>query len=117
MKKRITLFLSVLSVLGIFSIGNIHSLKAAEPSFNIEKAITAGDHKSLAEYYHAQANEQKKIAEMHQKMKTEYRDTHVHYKGYENAMAGHCNNLQLKAQEIADQYEELAKQEEKLIKK
>lgn len=90
--------------------------KADHKSINVEKAISKGDHKALAEYYRSQADAQKKIAEMHDEMKTEYRKTHVHYKGIENTLAGHCGNLKSQALKMANEYETLAKEEEKMIK-
>jgi 7-cyano-7-deazaguanine synthase in queuosine biosynthesis len=87
---------------------------AQSGSFDVEKAIAAGDHKGLAEYYQSQAEAQRKIAAMHDKMKTAYRNTHVHYKGIENVLAGHCGDLKFEALKMAEQYDALAKQEEKL---
>lgn len=117
MKKRITSLLSALSILSILLIGAVSSQVRAEQSFDVEKAISSGDHKGLAEYYRSKAEEQRKIAEMHEKMKTSYKNTHVHYKGSENALATHCGNLQIKAREMADQYDKLAQEEEKLAGK
>lgn len=115
MKNKIASLLSALSVLAMLSVwvAPVH----AEQTFNVEKAIAAGNHKGLADYYHSQAEEQKKITEMHDKMKTEYRTSHVHYKGSENVLAGHCGNLQLKSREMAEEYEKLAQQEERLANK
>lgn len=86
----------------------------AQGNVDVEKAITAGDHKSLAQYYKSQAEAQRKIAEMHQKMKAEYRKTHVHYKGTENVLAGHCGNLEQEALKAAEQYDKMAQEEENL---
>ncbi len=86
----------------------------AQQKFDVEKAISSGDHKGLAEYYKAQAEEQRKIAAMHDKMKVAYRQTHVHYKGIENDLAGHCGDLKFEALKMAEQYDKLAAQEEKL---
>ena len=113
--KKITffsLFLFFVLALSSFRPNLLH----AQTSFDADKAIAAGDHKGLAAYYKSQAEAQRKIAEMHKKMKTSYRDTHVHYKGTENAMATHCGNLQLQAEKMAEQYDALAAQEEKLAK-
>jgi hypothetical protein len=98
-------------VFSTFTISNVH---AQSGSFDVEKAIAAGDHKGLAEYYQSQAEAQRKIAAMHDKMKTAYRNTHVHYKGIENVLAGHCGDLKFEALKMAEQYDALAKQEEKL---
>lgn len=98
----------------VFSTFTISTVHAQTSSFDMEKAIAAGDHKGLAEYYESQAEAQRKIAEMHQKMKTAYRNTHVHYKGIKNVQAGHCGNLKFQALKMAEQYDALAKQEEKL---
>lgn len=114
-RKTFSLF-SILFVLCTVFFWKTSGAHAVMP-FDMEKAIASGDHKGLAEYYRSQATEQKKIAEMHDKMKTEYRNTHVHYKGFENVMAGHCGNLSFKAREMAEQYEKLAEQEEKLANK
>ena len=94
-----------------YTISNVH---AQSSSFDVDKAIAAGDHKGLAEYYKSQAEAQRTIAAMHDKMKTAYRNTHVHYKGSENVMAGHCGDLKFQALKMAEQYDALAKQEEKL---
>ncbi|MBZ0123382.1 MAG: hypothetical protein K8F31_05805 [Roseovarius sp.] len=94
-----------------YTISNVH---AQSSSFDVDKAIAAGDHKGLAEYYKSQAEAQRTIAAMHDKMKTAYRNTHVHYKGSENVMAGHCGDLKFQALKMAEQYDALAKEEGKL---
>ncbi len=112
MKNKIALLFSALSVLAMLSVwvAPIH----AEQTFDVVKSIAAGNHKGLAEYYRTQAEEQKRITKMHDKMKTEYRTSYVHYKGTENVLAGHCGNLQLKSREMAEEYEKLAQEEDKL---
>ncbi len=112
MKKLISSFF----VLSMFFAVALPIAKADHKTIDVEKAISKGDHKALAEYYHSQADAQKKIAAMHDEMKTEYRKTHVHYKGIENTLAGHCGNLKSQALKMADEYEALAKEEEKRIK-
>lgn len=110
------LFIALLLVLGVsFSLAPI----AKAQSFDVEKSISSGDHKGLAEYYKSQAEAQRKIAEMHDKMRADYKNNHnhVHYKGYENVLAGHCGNLKFQALKMAEQYDALAKQEENLAAK
>lgn len=111
--NRLGISVALLFVLafGSFTISNA---RAQSGSFDVEKAIAAGDHKGLAEYYKSQAEAQRQIAAMHDKMKTSYRNTHVHYKGTENVLAGHCGDLKFEALKMAEQYDALAKQEEKL---
>jgi hypothetical protein len=113
MKKLLSLSLLSLIIVLALSIHSTSAVSADQP-FDVEKAIASGDHKGLADYYKTQAEAQRKIAEMHDKMKTEYRESHVHYKGTENVMAGHCGNLKFKALKMAEQYDDMAKQEEKL---
>lgn len=110
-KVKLSLLLAFVMAMGMAS------PVIAQQSFDVEKAIAAGDHKGLADYYKTQAEAQRKVAAMHDKMKVSYRDTHVHYKGTENVLAGHCGNLKEEALKSADQYDDLAKQEELLIKK
>lgn len=104
----------IFQLIFVFLIGLTALPGAHAQSFEVEKAIAAGDHKGLAEYYKSQADTQRKMAELHRKMKTEYRRTHVHYKGIENVLAGHCGNLSHEALQMAEQYDALAKGEEKL---
>lgn len=89
----------------------------AQANFDVQKAIASGDHKGLAEYYKSQAEAQRKIAGMHDAMRADYGKDHVHYKGSENVMTGHCMNLKLQALKSADEYDALAAQEEKLAAK
>lgn len=114
MKKVVSFSLLLLFVLavGSFKPNMIH----AQASFDVEKAIAAGDHKGLADYYKSQAEAQRKIVDMHKKMKKNYSGNHAHYKGYENVLAGHCGSLQFQAEKMAEQYDALAAQEEKLVK-
>ncbi len=111
MKRNLGVVFFILAlVLSLQSVSQVQ----AQASFDVQKAIAAGDHKGLTEYYKSQADAQRKIAAMHDSMKVAYRDTHVHYKGTENVLAGHCGNLKLEALKMAAQYDELAAQEEKL---
>lgn len=96
---------------------SLSSFAQAETSMDVEKAISSGDHKGLAEYYKSQAEAQRKTVEMHKNMKKTYTGQHAHYKGYENVLAGHCGNLQFQAAKMADQYDALAQEEEKLAAK
>ncbi|GEM_PF-3450028 len=115
MKTKHSLLKIVAVFLSIAGFGiSMSSVTYAQPAFNVQKAIAAGDHKGLAEYYQSQADAQRKIAAMHDDMKVAYRNTYVHYKGTENVLAGHCGNLKLQALKMADQYDALAAQEEKL---
>lgn len=108
------LLIALLLVLGVsFSLTPMVSAQ----SFDVDKAIAAGDHKALADYYKSQAEAQRTTVEMHKKMKTQYSGAHAHYKGYENVLAGHCGNLQFQAAKMAEQYDALAKQEESLAAK
>lgn len=100
----------------ILSSGLALGARAQAQSFDVDKAISTGDHKGLAEYYKSQAEAQRNIAAMHDKMKVAYRESHVHYKGSENVMAGHCGDLKFEALKAAEQFDALAKQEEKLAK-
>lgn len=99
----------------------VHAQSAAEnrnppAAFDVEKAIAAGDHQALAEYYRSQAEAQREIAKRHGQMRTDYRKTHVHYKGIENTLSGHCGTLRYQALKAAEQYDAMAKIEEKLAK-
>lgn len=112
--KKINLKSGLLALVLAASLLGSAGIARAQQSFDVQKAIAAGDHQALANYYKSQAEAERNVAAMHDKMKTSYRDTHVHYKGSENVLAGHCGNLKLKALESAEQYDALAAQEEKL---
>jgi hypothetical protein len=86
----------------------------AQQSFDVNKAIAAGDHKGLAEYYKSQADLYRQKAASHDNMHADYKKSHVHYKGMENTFAAHCATLKQDALNTAQQYDALAKQEEKL---
>lgn len=86
----------------------------AAGDFNVQEAISKGDHKGLAAYYKEKAEKYRKRAAKHETMEADYKKSHVHYKGMENTMAIHCKALKAKALEAATQYEEMAKAEEKL---
>jgi hypothetical protein len=109
-RLRISIFFLFALVISSYAISTVY----AQSTFDVDKAIASGDHKGLAEYYKAQAEAQRNVAAMHDKMKTAYRDSHVHYKGSDNVMAGHCGDLKFQALKSAELYDALAKQEEKL---
>lgn len=114
MKRKILSGLCFLSVL--FGVtGPV--LKAETRVVNVEKAINSGDHQALAAYYRGKAVEQKKMADIHEQMKTEYKNSHVHYKGMESSLASHCEKMKKNALKLAEEYEELAKKEEKAMTK
>lgn len=115
MRKFVLKAMMFLSFMGVFVLSL--PAKAVEQNFDVQKAIAAGDHKGLAGYYKLQADEQRKVAEKHDKMKVAYKDSHVHYKGSDNVMQGHCSNLKDQALKAATQYDDLAKQEENLASK
>lgn len=116
MKNRSSfkIFIALLLVLG----GSVSLAPMARAqTFDADKAILSGDHKGLAEYYKSQAEAQRKTVAMHKKMKASYHESYVHYKGSENVMTGHCGNLQLQAEKMAEQYDALAQKEQSLATK
>lgn len=90
---------------------------AAEQPFDVGKAIAAGDHKGLADYYKAQADLYRKKAEEHDAMMADYKKGHAYYKGMENSFQAHCEKLKKDALSMAEKYNAMAAEEEKLIKK
>lgn len=116
MKNRSSFKILIALLLVLGGSVSLASMASAQ-AFDMDKAISSGDHKGLADYYKSQAEAQRKTVEMHKKMKTSYRESHVHYKGTENVLAGHCGNLQFQAAKMADQYDALAKQEDRLATK
>ena len=105
--------LALFAIVIMAGVSTVH----AQASFDPQKAIAAGDHKGLANYYKSQADAQRKIADMHDAMRANYGKDHVHYKGSENVMTGHCMNLKGQALKSADDYDALAAQEAKLAEK
>ncbi len=110
MKKILSFSFLVFVVFALAAFQNVH----AQANFDVQKAIASGDHKGLADYYKSQADAQRKIADMHDAMRANYGKDHVHYKGSENVMTGHCMNLKGQALKSADEYDALSAQETKL---
>ncbi|HKY63555.1 MAG TPA: hypothetical protein VJR29_09060 [bacterium] len=113
MRKIISL-IAFIMVMGLGA--HLNSAMGAEQKFDVDQAIAAGDHKGLAEYYRAQAEDYRKKAAAHDTMHTDYKKSHVHYKGMENTFQAHCSQLKEKALETAAKYDQMAQDEEKLVK-
>lgn len=107
-KNRLILFLLVFFLL----LMSHHSLLVnAEEPFDVNKAIAAGDHRGLAEYYRSQMAAEKKAAERHDQMRREYAKSvapHAHN------LVLHCEELYLLSLKQAKTYEWLTIQEERL---
>ncbi len=83
----------------------------ADAPFDVKKAISAGDHRGLAEYYRAQATAERKAAERHDQMRLEYQKSaapHAHN------LVLHCHELYLLSLKQAKTYDWLTIQEERL---
>lgn len=105
-------------IVGMVVAASLFSLSLAYAQlFDPEKAIAAGDHKALADYYRSQVNDLKKLSEQHEKMRDLYQKNHNHYRDFAQTMAHHCENLRLQLLQSSYIYEALAKEEEKLEKK
>lgn len=107
-KKKRILYLISLSVLLAVSAPLL--LTAGEP-FDVNKAISTGDHKGLVEYYRSQMAAEKKAAEFHDQMRREYAKStapHAHLQVL------HCEKLYLLSLKQAQTYEWLTIQEERL---
>lgn len=113
MRRKLILFLFILSL--FLTVAGKVSSEDASKSVNPEQVVTAGDHAELANYYKSQAEARRQIAEMHDKMKVSYRNSHVHYKGTENALAGQCGELKFQALKMAEKCDAMAKEEAKLV--
>ncbi len=110
MKKLLSISLFLLFIFGSYQISNVQ----AQSNFDVDKAISAGDHKGLAEYYKSQADLYRQKAAQHDNMHADYKKSHVHYKGMENTFSAHCLSLKEDALKTANQYDAMAKAEEKL---
>lgn len=107
---------SYLLLFFIFTVsGPLTPIAQAEQKFDVEKAIAAGDHKDLAEYYRAQAARYRQLAEKHKKMEATYveatADWGITY------LPKQCADLVKRSMETAEIYEKLAQAEEELSKK
>ena len=111
--KRI-LSVSFFALILVILMGGSGKTGFAQQTFDVNKAIAAGDHKGLAEYYKSQADLYRQKAASHDNMHADYKKSHVHYKGMENTFAAHCATLKQDALNTAQQYDALAKEEEKL---
>jgi len=83
-------------------------------TFHIDKAITKGEHRGLANYYRQQAKLYRLEAKNHDRMKIVYSNAHLHYGGSENVFKEHCTELSNLALQTAEQYDALAKEEDEL---
>lgn len=113
MKKRISTLFSILSVLTLLFMSTLSHAHSGD-AFDVEKAIHSGNHQALAEYYRAQATLQRKEAEKHKKMETIYITSQEKEVSY---LSKHCVNLANETSKMAEIYEQLAQEEEKLAKK
>jgi hypothetical protein len=116
MKKLISVSFFALMLTLLLAVGPTQTV-FAQPTFDVDKAIAAGDHQGLADYYKSQAVVYRQNAAKHDNMEANYKKSHVHYKGMENALPVHCATLKKDALNTADQYDAMAKEEEALIKK
>jgi hypothetical protein len=113
MKKALALIVLTLAVqFGFHSL----AVAATDQNFDVSKAIAAGDHKGLADYYKGQADMYRQKASEHDAMMANYKTAHAYKKGMENSFQAHCTKLKQDALDMADKYDALAKQEEQLIK-
>ncbi len=113
MKKRVILFLSALAILFVLSNG-VSPTVYADQSFDVEKAIATGNHKSLADYYQTQAALSRQTAEKHKNRAKVYIDFH---EKENSSLSEHCSNLSHQATAMAIEYDKLVQEEEKLANK
>jgi predicted RNase H-like nuclease (RuvC/YqgF family) len=78
----------------------------------VESASTPAEHQALARYFRAQAAEAKALAELHQSMSRSYSGK----PGEIRNMNKHCDQIAKLNQDLAAQYESLAKAEEAAAK-
>ena len=116
MKNIISKSLPYLMLALLMNVGSIQT-SFAQQTFDVNKAIAAGDHQGLADYYKAQAEVYRQKAAAHDTMHADYKKSHVHYKGMENTFSAHCATLKEDALKTANQYDAMAKEEEALAKK
>ncbi len=116
MKKNLLLLLSIF-LLGIsgFAQAQTSPQPAVVPSkAELKKAIAAGDHKTLAQYYKALADEERAEAAMHEELAKTYRESYVHYDGIQDNIPDQCNQLKDHALKKAAQYDQMAALETRL---
>lgn len=105
----------LLSLIGFVLLGSLLFTPAAfaQQNFDVQKAITNGDHPALADYYQNQAQRYRELAEQHQQMEKEYR---ISPGGKIKGSRGgyHCRKLRSLALKSAKTYESLAEAEKKL---
>lgn len=107
---------SYLLLFFIFTVSaHLAPIAQAQQKFDVKKAIAAGDHQALSKYYQTQAEAQRKLAELHDRMRLSYQNDPVHYtKSDAHNMAGHCENLRVQALKLANTFDILALQEKRL---
>jgi hypothetical protein len=115
--RQFFVFLLLSIMLGAFGLSNRALAAAEKTSFDVDKAIAAGDHQGLSDYYKSQADLYRQKAQSHENMHADYKKSLVHYKGMENTFTTHCNALKKAALNTAAQYDDLASEEAKLAKK
>lgn len=81
----------------------------AKEKIDIEKALMQGHHEKLVKYYQEQAEEQRSIANLHTRMMNNYRGSHA-YRNH-SKMSKHCKRLRDYALKMADEYDNMAKDE------
>ena len=77
--------------------------------FVIEAAQTQAEHEALAKYYEEEAAAARSLAKRHERMATSYLRGRGSKKGYQPNYSAHCKGIAAKQEEIAKQFEELAK--------
>lgn len=75
----------------------------------IENADTPEEHRALARYYRMKASDAKALAQEHRKMAERYSGGNM---GNKRAMKKHCDRIAELNEDLAAQYEELAKGED-----
>jgi hypothetical protein len=87
---------------------------AAPTEAQVEKAIAEGDHRTLAGYYRALAETERRRAAMHEKMARSY-GASPHYRRFRKNLAVPCRKLRYDALDRAREYDRLAEEEEELL--
>ncbi len=116
MKKNLLLLLSIF-ILGISSFARAQTAPQSPPlpsKADLKKAIAAGDHKTLAQYYKALADEERSDALMHEELGKTYQESYVHYDGIQDNIPDQCNQLKDHALKKAAQYDQMAALESRL---
>ncbi len=116
MKKALSYSLFILVVVSMLGLNHLPlgRTQSSSQDFDVNKAIAAGDHPGLAKYYKAQADVYRQKAALHENMVMDYSKSLVHYKGMDSTFKAHCSALRESALKSAAQYDDLAKEEEKL---